>query len=199
MAKEEEKRNAYFMFLIGHNRTGKSSLAQQIVWQYKEDNPNNKIIAFDPQNRFHEKGKVEKTLVNKKLVDSDWFNLLEEKDCLLIIDDHRMLLPSDTLDPNFLRLLALRDEQGIDIIMITHHPSLIQNRLTYYITHLLLFYTNKDDKNTGIDKKIMNASKVERLMEEINTHVKQHGKGEYPNFPHIVYEYQEDKHVKVNF
>lgn len=163
------KRNAKLTIMLGHNRTGKTTVAKKLAVAYREENPNNPIYRFDPQNKF---GDIKNTT---RIGDNEWEFFLSKKDCLIILDDYRMLLSDDKLDKNFLRLLALRDEHGIDIILITHHPDLIHQRISYYTTELFLFYCNvSDDLSTS--KKLANGTEVMELIQRVNKFCNEHGK-----------------------
>jgi hypothetical protein len=190
---ENKKRQPYLIGFIGTNRTGKTSTAIEIVKAYKKSNPKNDIVTFDPQAKFTEYS-------NYQIQDVlDLNNLIDKKDFLLVMDDYQALLQSDKMHHLFTTLLTYRAENGVDIIFITHHPSLIKQQLSYYMTHLFIFYCNLSDDVVGINKKVVNADKIEKLFREIEQEFIKNGGGEYPKFKHIVYSNQEDKHKKVNF
>jgi len=189
----KNKRQPYLIGFIGTNRTGKTSTALNIVKSYKKANPKNEIICFDPQNKF---GEYADYFIQDIL---DLNNLIDRKDYLLVLDDYQALLPSDKMHHLFITLLTYRAENGVDIIFITHHPSLIKQQLSYYMTHLFIFYCNLSDDVVGINKKVVNAEKIEKLFREIEQEFIKNGGGEYPNFKHIVYSNQEDKYKKVNY
>ena len=190
---ENKKRQPYLIGFIGTNRTGKTSTAIEIVKEYKKANPKNDIVTFDPQAKFTEYS-------NYQIQDVlDLNNLIDKKDYLFVMDDYQALLQSDKMHHLFTTLLTYRAENGVDIIFITHHPSLIKQQLSYYMTHLFIFYCNLSDDVVGINKKVVNADKIEKLFREIEQEFIKNGGGDYPKFKHIFYFNQEDKHKKVNF
>jgi hypothetical protein len=183
-----KKRNAFLTIFLGHNRVGKTTVARRLALAYRKANPSNVIYRFDPQNKFSD---IPGTVA---IVDNDWEYMLNKKDCLIILDDYRMLLSDDKLDKNFLRLLALRDEHGIDIILITHHPDLIHQRISYYTTELFIFYCNKSD-DTSSSTKLCNSGRVLGLIDDVNKYCHDRGSkyGDNPgDFIYLTYDNLED-------
>ena len=185
-------RENFIMGFIGHNRTGKTSIAKKYACEWKASRPEGFVVAFDPQDVF------KKTMVTVKdteipLVDNeimlyeqgDWYEkILQYNNALLILDDYRMLHPKSNPEKGWLKLLALRNKKNIDIIYIVHTPSLILNILTGYTTHYFLFYTMA--QNGSFEKKIPHYQMCMAASIYVNKYVKTFGKGRYPNFPYIV-------------
>ena len=196
--KKKQSRRAIFAGFVGMNRTGKTTIALQIVKEYKKANPKNEIFVFDPQNKFSEYADY---IIQDK---NDIANLLDRKDALLILDDYQALYPQDSTDQVFSTLLTYRAEHGIDIFFITHHPALIKQKFSYYMSHLFIFPCNLSSDVVGIDKKVPNGVFIESLFrmmdEEINaTGGLAENEKLYPNFKHIVYDYGLMKYKTVNF
>lgn len=182
-------RENFFKIFLGHNRTGKSVLARIIATKWKKTHPKKNIIAYDPQNRFKDIKTVDITSFNIEQVNE---LLLNTYDSLVIIDDFRILYESDKTPSELLNFLQYRNERCNDVIFITHSPSLVQNRLTYYVTHFYLFYTQTTDK--GFSDKLNNGIVLIHLSKLINEYVKEYGKGTYNeqnpelSFPYIVFD-----------
>jgi len=198
MSIKKKSRRAYFAGFIGMNRTGKTVTALQMVKEYKKANPKNEIFAFDPQNKFSE---IADYIIQDK---NDVINLLDRKDALLIMDDYQALYTQDSTDANFTSLLTYRAEHGIDIFFITHHPALIKQKFSYYMSHLFIFPCNLSKDVVGIDKKVPNGTFIESLFRIIDEEVTITGglaenEKLYPNFKYIVYDYSTQKYKRANF
>jgi len=196
---EPAKRQPYLIGFIGTNRTGKTTEALKIAKKYRETHgKKNEIIAFDPQGKFKD---VADYFITSK---DDIVNLLDRKDFLLILDDYQALYPAFSMDQTLVYLLTKRAEHGMDMIFITHAPALIKQGMTYYMTHLFIFYTNMGKEVIGIDKKVPNSEFIEFLFRLINEEIKSTGgldlaQKDYPNFRHIIYHYSSEKYVTKNF
>jgi hypothetical protein len=186
-SKEMKFRKNFVLFMIGHNRTGKSVLAKDIASSYKSKFKNKKkIIAYDPQDRFSD-------LRDERILSEDWEQYFDETgerllihDTLFILDDYRGLMMKDRLDDYFLKLLMLRNEHGIDFLFVVHSPKLIIERISYYITHFALFYVSGSDDNFKKSQKIQSVETVAQCSEMVNRYVREHGRGTY----------EEDKNFK---
>lgn len=187
----ENRENFFFMFL-GHNRTGKSATAVEIAEKWSKTH-DGKIYAHDPQGRFADVMDIK--LVANDTVFRDFLDD-EPRECLLILDDYRMMHPSDRMDKDLLDIMNVRNEWCIDIMMITHAPSLVLERLTYYITHYILYYTQSTDK--GFKEKIPNYKALTTLRGYINGYVKVYGKGDYPTFPYIIFDNETEIATRIN-
>lgn len=194
-----EKRGNFVFGFIGHNRTGKTSRAIQIAEKWRENNPNGKIVTFDPQTKFShisddfvysgmDKDEVYTRLVNE---------LREEVSSLVILDDYKILHKKERSTETWLEdLLFFRSEYNIDIIYIIHNPALVVEIFTYFTTHYFVFYT--ESKIGTWEKKIPNYTLCQTASLYINEYVREHGRGEYPNFPHIIVETETERLIAQN-
>ncbi len=170
----------FCLCLIGTNRTGKSVTAEEIGQNYKADNPNNEVMAFDPQDRFS-------NIATSYLFmhDKNWCKkALELRNGLLILDDYRLLHKKSQASDDIAELIYFRAKRNVDIIIICHNPALILNFLTYFISHYYIFYTQSQDG--AFEKKIPNYMLCKAGSDYINDYVKVMGRGEYPKFPHVI-------------
>lgn len=173
-------REGFILFMLGHNRTGKSVVAKDLTVSYKKKWGKKKsVIAYDPQNRFED-------VRDARIMNEDWgkyFDSTGEKllihDTLFVLDDYRGLMMKDSLDPQFLKMLMLRNEYGLDFIFVIHSPKLIIERISYYITHFALFYISGDADAFRKAQKVQNIETVAQCRELVNGYVKKNGKGVY--------------------
>lgn len=196
------KRNNFVDIWIGHNRTGKSALVLELAKSYKKSHKKNKIISYDPQGRF-------KDVSDTRIYTENWEQFFNEKgqltiyDTLFILDDYRGLMHKDTLDSKFLEMLMLRNEYGLDFCFVCHSPKLILERLSYYLTHVNLFYTSGDKDGFKASKKLMNIETIVQCREIINSYVVANNRGEYKKnghhtFPFIRLDMEEENISLVN-
>lgn len=193
--KKEEKRDSYLIGFIGYNRTGKTTIMRDVIKEYKKSYPHNEIIAYDPQNRFID-------VANDKIIDEkDIYNILEKRDCLIILDDYDSLIQGNQVKGSFKQLLQLRVEYGFDIFFATHHINFIKQGMSPFISHLYLFFTNVTEKIIGIDRKVPNGKLIEFLAHESYKEGQLKGKGTFEdkNFKYIVYDNQQGKFKRFNF
>jgi len=197
-------RNNFIFGFIGHNRTGKTSIAIEMAKSWKESRPDSAVIAFDPQNKI-KKSTVEINQVQVPLMDYEiylheqghWYNkILEHRNFLLILDDYRNLHPKTQAEKGWLYLMSHREDYNIDIIYITHSPSLILNILTNFTTHYFIFYTLA--QLGSFEKKIPHYSLCMGAVNYVNRHVKAHGKGTYPKFPYIMVNTLDEELTAIN-
>jgi len=185
--KEEDVRTNFMFGFIGHNRTGKTSIAKEIAKQWKLTRPDGYIIAFDPQSKFND-------LADEFILQNEvrtWVDkVISHRKVLLILDDYRTLHTKSIADESLLTLMSLRCEYNIDIIYITHNPALVLNIFTYYTTHYFIFFTQS--LMGSFEKKIPNYTCCQAAVTQINNYVKTYGKGDYPNFPYIVVDVQNE-------
>jgi archaellum biogenesis ATPase FlaH len=189
-------RENFLMTFIGHNRTGKTVIAKEIAKEWKKTH-NGEIIVFDPQHRFTDILDVEIKEDNE-----NWANELYESkplNSLVIFDDYKMLMDNDRTPKKFLSLLAARNEWCTDVIMITHHPRLLLERASYYVTHYFVFYTQADDK--AFSRNIINVQDIIDVKNAVNAEVLKNGRGTYErkNFPYAIYVQDEGTAQFVNF
>ena len=162
---------------IGTNRTGKSSLAVTTAEIWSKQNPEDTIISFDPQNKFrHLSG------YNIDIEDDDWIDKCKKfHNCLLILDDYRLLVREDRSPKGLDGLLYNRAFQNMDIIYICHSPALIHNIFTYLTTHYYIFHTLATDG--AFKKKIPNYHLCVAAANKVNQYVKKCGRGKHPDDP----------------
>ena len=189
--------------IIGTGLTGKTTLALELAKEWRKENKG-KIVCFDPQGNFSKRKLVD---YNIDVSNKNWLKALIEKgkngkykfrNSLIIIDGFRKSSDENFTSSDVLNLLAWKKEIGFNIIYTNINPSEIFERLTYYTTHYSIFNINGKEGN-GSDK-IVNYVSFSNAVDTINEYVLMNGKGEYPNFPHIVidnektcYKTREDK------
>lgn len=187
-------RKNFVWAFIGANGTGKTVTSLEIARAWRKYNPRRKIIAFDPQ------GILEREILSAEYGDitiprgyKDWAKKLTTEiaphkymydNYLLFIDDYRMLCTDDRTDSGFLDLLALRRYINCDIILSTHNPSLILERLSYYVTHYSIYFTAAAEG--GFDKRTANYANCEKACRLIRQYVIENGMGTYPKFPYAL-------------
>lgn len=206
---DEYKRTNFLWGFIGHNTTGKTPTAIEIVRAWKQSRPGWRSIVFDPQGKFKDAGCVNISIQQNT---KDWARILcsrdesintgrEEdkfiyKNSLLILDDYRMLHASNSIDPAFLDLLALRVRMNLDIIYITHNPKLILERLSYYTTDYSIFYT--EAQLGSFASRIPKYVACQKAAILVNKYALEYGRGKYPNFPHIHVKNESDELDLIN-
>ena len=178
---------------IGTNRTGKSVTALNFAKMYQQSKPENAIISFDPQGRF--------ASISDRFIDPEnknWaVDLHSERNALIILDDYRLINPNPTPVEGLQKLLYHRADWNLEIIYICHNPSLIINLLTYFTTHYFLFYTEAMDGS--FQKKIMNYKLCISGQQLINRYVKAYDRGEYPHFPFVMVDCENNNLKAFNF
>lgn len=201
MAKDLFRSN-FILFMLGHNRTGKSVVAKDLAISYRKKFGKKKnIIAYDPQSRF-------KDITDSNIMSEKWEEYFDESgekllinDTLFILDDYRGLMTRDTLDPFFLKMLMLRNEYGLDFIFVIHSPKLIIERISYYITHFALFYTSGDANAFKKADKVQSIETISQCRDFVNKYVKANGRGEYKDrsFPYAFIDTENEKIQLINF
>lgn len=166
------------------------------------------VIGFDPQKQFQELLDVEIDIKDAAKV-KNWANFINENDyrnCLIILDEFRVINPSHQPSAGLIELLSMRTERNLDIFVIIHSPSLTTNLLPIYITHYYMF--NTQTVSDSFDKKIPNYEILATGLNVINEHciknqvyssINNYGKDFYPYFPYVVYDLKENKLFKINF
>ncbi len=179
-SQSRDKRLNFVKGFMGTNRTGKSVTARKIADWWKEANPGEDIMAFDPQNRF--KGVANKFI---SIEDTQWpYKAMKLKNALLILDDYRLINEGDRPIKGFRALMTVREDQNIDIIYICHNPMLILEMLTYFTTHYYMFYSLS--KEGQFKYRMPNYELSNEASEMINAYVRKYGRGKYPNFPFVI-------------
>lgn len=182
-----EYRNNFVDVYIGYNRTGKTAIAELTAKEWRKIGKGS-VISFDPQNRLS--GVSDEKIESIEDIDSNTIN------SLFIFDDYKALFEKDKMDNKLLYMLIQREEHCNDFIFITHAPSMVLERLTYYVSNYYMFYTQSTDK--GFNEKIQAASILKQLRTIINNYVKLNGVGEYPRFPHVVFDTKNESVYFVN-
>lgn len=167
-------------------------MAKEVAVNWIESNDSSEVIAFDPQNKFKE---IASSFVN--VYEDDYKEkILSLRNCLLILDDYRMLHKRAVAEDWLSVLLHMRCEWNVDIIYITHSPSQVLNWLAYYTTHYFIFYT-KAQLGT-FKSKIPDYIMCKQASDLINLYVKTYGRGEYPKFPYLVVDTEEEQIMPIN-
>jgi len=171
--------NTTFRMFIGYNSTGKSSVARMFANLYHQNNPQNTIAGYDPQNRF-------KDLLNPKyklsMEEKGWWMGTDDRkkegryplrilrNALFVGDDYRGINRAWTMSKDLAYLMEFRMEYGIDSLMVCHSPALVLEGLTPYISHYHIFYTKgKEDK---FEAKMENYVECQRANELIKEYVR---------------------------
>ena len=191
--KNKDERLNFLWGFIGTNRTGKSVTALEHAKKWRANRPSShSIIAFDPQRRFRQ---IADTFISPE--DHDWaVRLRKHRNCLLILDDYRIINRDARPVKGLADLLYYRSDWNIDIIYICHSPSLILNILTDFTTNYFIFYT--ESMEDSFKKKIQNYKLCTKANRMINNYVHEHGRGEYPKFPHVVVDCENKELFAVN-
>jgi len=185
-------RNNFLYGFIGTNRTGKSSVAKFLANSWKAANPGQLVIAHDPQENF-----IDIADVFIQPEDDDWaIKCCGFRNCLIILDDFRLINESARPVEGLSNLLYYRAKWNIDIITIFHNPSLIINAIAHFISHYFIFLTNAQEGS--FKNKIPNYSLCIAASEEVNKYVSIFGRGAYPKFPYVVVDCEKQKLVAYN-
>lgn len=177
---------------IGTNRTGKSSVARNLAESWKRSNPNGMIIAHDPQDNFKELADV---FIEPE--QDDWAEkCCNFRNCLLILDDFRLINDGNRPVKGLSKLLYYRAKWNIDIITIFHNPSLVINALAHFISHYFIFMTNAQEGS--FKNKIPNYSLCIAASDEVNKYVSLYGRGAWPKFPYIIVDCEKQKLMAIN-
>jgi len=173
-------REAFVWFLLGVNRSGKSVTALEILRNVVPHKA--RVVKFDPQGRFAEFEGEKIWTEEHEEGGTIWRNYEQYTNTLFILDDYRELMGKNTLDADFLKLMSQRAENGNDFVFITHHPKLIIERLSYYITHVFLFNTPASMKSM-LTGKLSAADSLAEVVEVIHRYCIDNPPT-YPNFPY---------------
>lgn len=180
---------------IGANRTGKSMTIRKQVIIWKRANPGYLVIGFDPQRRFRDLFDI---FITPEM--DDWaLKMLNMRNCLLVIDDTRILTGESGHAPKGLKtLLYFRCDYNISMIFIFHNPADVLNCISDLATHYFIFYTNT--REGKFKEKIPNYFLCVTAAEEVNKYVSVYGRGTYPecNFPYVVVDGERQKLMAIN-
>jgi len=183
-------RKNFIFGIIGDNGTGKSVTTREIVKRWKDKRPNGIVAGFDPS------GVIE-DYIDIPVTPDNWLDkALKLRNALLVLDETRLLHPSPQTDKRLSELLQRRRHWNVDIIYIVHNPGVILESLTYFTTHYYIFYTqSRKDK---FKAKVPNYLMLQNASVLINKYVKMEGRGEYPYFPHLIIDTEQNKIKAVN-
>lgn len=177
---------------IGVNRCGKSAVAKKLALSWKVKNPKGLVISHDPQNNFED---ITDVFIGPD--DEDWADkCCDFRNCLIILDDLRLIHESDKLNKHLAKLLYFRAKWNIDIITVFHNPSLVLNGVAAFVTHYFIFLTSAQEGS--FKKKIPNYSLCIAASEEVNKYVSIYGRGKYPDFPYVIVDSEKQKLMAIN-
>lgn len=190
---------------IGVNKTGKSSTARKIAETWKGSRDDSyEIYGHDPQRMFD--GLIpKKNLIQSE--DKNWaVKCCKLRNCLLILDEIRILCPSQQHPPKGLvTLFSQCFFWNISIIWTTHNPSLVPETCTFYTTMYHIFLTFS--REGQFQKKIPNYSLCVAASNYVNRYVaKYKTRGRHvldPNydgqgFPYMIVNTQSQTATAVN-
>lgn len=192
--KEEDTRYNFCYGFIGTNRTGKSSVAKLIAqtWRKHNPDPDYLIVSHDPQDNFSE---ITDYFINPS--DKEWAKkCLKLRNSLIILDDVRLINPGNTPVDGLMELLYYRAKYNIDIIHICHNPSLLLNAFAHFTNRYFIFFTNSQEGS--FQKKLPNYSLCVAASNMVNKFVSKYGRGNYPYFPHMIIDTEQQKLEAMN-
>ena len=175
---------AFLYAVIGDNRTGKSQLALLLAKMWKRSNKKGKIYAHDVNDDFAKIADFDIDANNK-----EWaLELSEKKNVLLILDEIRLLHPSNQTHPNDRTLMAKRGKNNINIIYIQHNPRMILEIFAYYTHKYFIFFTN--NRKGNFDEKVPDAELCLTAAYIVNKYAGRYDshqyKALYPRFPYCI-------------
>lgn len=187
---------------IGINRTGKSATARELAedWRKSRPDPKFRVISHDPQKRFAD---ITDLFIDPE--DEMWaVRCCELRNCLLILDDFKLLNLKNTPVKGLQSLLYYRAEHNVDIIYIVHNPALLINLLTYFTSHYYIFMTMAQEGS--FQKKIPNYRLCQAASNQVNEYVRKYGPGKHKKdkeydgqgFPHVIVDCVDQRLVAVN-
>ncbi len=150
-------------------------------------------MSFDPQDNFNEFSDdylyvKDKVNTEEKILNLENFKLVGS---LVILDDYRLINRRPIEEDWLVTLMNFRAKWNVDIIYVTHNPRLVLNYLTYFTSHYYIFYTKS--KEGSFEDKIPDYELCDRASHLANDYVKMFGRGEYPKFPHIIVDTEEEE------
>lgn len=170
-------RDNFIIGACGVNKTGKSSTFRKIADNWRGARGDRfKISGHDPQRMFS--GLIDKDLdINPE--DKNWaVKCCKLRNCLLILDEIRILCPIPQHPPKGLvTLFSQCFFWNIDIMWMTHNPSLVPEICTFYTTKYYIFLTFT--KEGQFQRKIPNYSLCMAGSNMVNDYVKAHGRGKH--------------------
>ncbi len=190
-----KERENFVKGFIGTNKTGKTAVTREIAIGWSEDKDDGyTILGFDPRRQLQDicDSFIYITDSDEEIVSK----INDTRNALLILDDYRILHDEDKVRPWLLYLLQQKDGYNIDIIYSCHNPELVINKLTYFTTHYYIFYTNVQEG--GWKRKIPNYTLCMSGSSYVNKYVRKYGRGEYPNFPYMYIDTENEKLCAIN-
>jgi hypothetical protein len=187
-------RQTFILGFVGVNKTGKSATARKIAENWRESRGDKFLIAgHDPQRMFT-------GLIDRKLYidpeDKNWaVKCCKLRNCLLILDEIRILCPTPQHPPKGLvTLFSQCFYNNVDIMWMTHNPSLVPEVCTFYTTLYYIYLTFT--REGQFQKKIPNYSLCVAGSDLVNDYVKKYGRGKHKLDPE--YNGQGFPYVKVD-
>lgn len=187
-----EPRPNFTWVFVGASGYGKTVSTIQVARLWRKNNPRKKIYYFDPKGDIKSSGILRDGDVEIPRGMRDFGAVLCRQkpdksfyhhDFLLILDDYKAILTDDRTPASFLDFLAFAREMNVDVILSTHSPALVIERLSYYVTHYSIYFTQGSAGK--FSDKCANYVACEQSRILINKYVMTYGKGAYPNFPYI--------------
>lgn len=187
-------RDNFLYVFLGINRSGKSTTARKQVIEWRLANPNKLVFGYDPQRRFRKSpegtnpnsyGYSAVDLIDVHITPAmeNWaVAMCKQRDCLLLIDDFRKLHEPARPIEGLKLLMYDYCDYNIDIIVIFHTPIDVLTCISSHATHYFIFLLN--EAAGQFKAKIANFDLCLVASEEVNTYVRDHGKGDWPNFPY---------------
>lgn len=182
-------RNNAVIGLLGVVKTGKSTTAKNIVWNWRSTRNTSKfqLHGHDPQRMFHDpSGKTLSIIPKQNLIkagDKHWARkCCELTNCCVVLDEIWMLCPDPRHPPEGLvEFFSQSGFNNVDILWMAHNPKLVPNTCTYYTT---LYYLFKMYLRLGqFDEKLPCANLCNAGAKYVSKYVKQHGRGRHKDDP----------------
>lgn len=197
-------RENFIIGFVGVNKTGKSTTARKIADSWRSTRGDKfKIAGHDPQRMFS--GLIDRDLYIDP-EDKNWaVKCCKLRNSLLILDEIRILCPVQQHPPKGLvTLFSQCFYWNVDIMWMTHNPSLVPETPTYYTTLYYIFLTFA--REGQFQKKIPNYSLCTAGSNYVNSYVKKHGKGKHrldpsyngQGFPYVVVNTEKQTLTAIN-
>lgn len=173
-------RDNFFMGFVGDTKTGKTATMFELAKAWKLAKPKDyTIFGYD-----HHGNKGNIIDVKIDISDDNWDEqLLKLRNCLLILDELRLLHGDDRLRKNWAKFLGDFQNRNVDVMYAVHNPKLILEKFTYFTSHYYVFKTNS--REGGFKDKIPDYRLAYAASLLVNKYVSINGKGTYPNFPFV--------------
>lgn len=213
-----ETRQAFVWVFIGETGSGKTTLAAEIIKDWRDVYRDGKVIGFDPHEVLKRAGLLHHYITEN---DTNWADILmiriclncksikhPEKEnctkcgknvwrfkfanCLFAADDYRNLLTSNNTPPNVLSLHGMKRRIGLDMIYTMHNPSMILERISQYITHYSIF--SSQSSAGDFSSKITQYVPCQKAANVINQYVLELGGVDSQNYKNL---YPKFPHILV--